>query len=193
MRPGDTVIVPAQYGGCDAFGWNPNWRDPVTDLGVRAHYLQRQKGAIRITRATLENALAYSVRAEQRDPRSVWADVERVFADDGDPEAETVRKRLLEIRGLPDAWRRLLNGMSGRRVAIAPYRQDDCAAGVIVYAEGLLDSARLDEAGGRRQESGDEAVPDRLDFFFDGGRGRTFGASETRRRQRSAICPTRGP
>ena len=54
-----------------------------------------------------------------------------------------MRKRLLEIRGLPDAWRRLLNGMSGRRVAIAPYRQDDCAAGVIVYAEGLLDSGLL--------------------------------------------------
>jgi CRISPR-associated endonuclease/helicase Cas3 len=33
LRPGDVIIVPASYGGCDAFGWHPASDVPVADLG----------------------------------------------------------------------------------------------------------------------------------------------------------------
>jgi CRISPR-associated endonuclease/helicase Cas3 len=33
IRPGDVVVVPASYGGCDEFGWAPESREPVEDLG----------------------------------------------------------------------------------------------------------------------------------------------------------------
>jgi CRISPR-associated endonuclease/helicase Cas3 len=36
LRPGDTIIVPAPYGGLDEFGWHPEYAGPVTDLGQRA-------------------------------------------------------------------------------------------------------------------------------------------------------------
>ena len=42
VRPGDTLILPASAGGCDGYGWNPDDREPVADLGdserrVRLH------------------------------------------------------------------------------------------------------------------------------------------------------------
>ena len=33
VRPGDTIVVPARYGGCDAFGWKPEDATSVTDVG----------------------------------------------------------------------------------------------------------------------------------------------------------------
>ena len=33
LRPGDVVVVPSAYGGCDRFGWNPRSRKHVADLG----------------------------------------------------------------------------------------------------------------------------------------------------------------
>jgi len=32
IRPGDTLVVPTQYGGCDAYGWVPNSKGPVEDI-----------------------------------------------------------------------------------------------------------------------------------------------------------------
>src|SRR5262249_22492538 len=33
VRPGDTLVVPAAYGGADAFGWSPRSTAPVPDVG----------------------------------------------------------------------------------------------------------------------------------------------------------------
>jgi CRISPR-associated endonuclease/helicase Cas3 len=33
VRPGMTVVVPAEYGGCDEWGWNPAHREVVADVG----------------------------------------------------------------------------------------------------------------------------------------------------------------
>lgn len=33
LRPGNVVVLPAAYGGCDKWGWNPDWRETVLDVG----------------------------------------------------------------------------------------------------------------------------------------------------------------
>ncbi len=35
LRPGDTCVVPARYGGSDRFGWQPDRRDAVEDIAER--------------------------------------------------------------------------------------------------------------------------------------------------------------
>jgi CRISPR-associated endonuclease/helicase Cas3 len=33
LRPGDVIVLPASFGGCDEYGWDPSSRRPVSDLG----------------------------------------------------------------------------------------------------------------------------------------------------------------
>jgi CRISPR-associated endonuclease/helicase Cas3 len=33
VRPGDTLVVPSEYGGADEFGWDPQSQEPVSDVG----------------------------------------------------------------------------------------------------------------------------------------------------------------
>ena len=33
ISPGMTIVVPAAYGGCDEWGWNPEFTEPVKDVG----------------------------------------------------------------------------------------------------------------------------------------------------------------
>jgi CRISPR-associated endonuclease/helicase Cas3 len=48
IRPGDTLVVPASYGGADEFGWEPNSEKPVQDVGDLAAILARGKPVLRI-------------------------------------------------------------------------------------------------------------------------------------------------
>ena len=45
VRPGDTLVVPAQYGGCDIYGWAPNKKRPVEDIADFCS-LERQKNHV---------------------------------------------------------------------------------------------------------------------------------------------------
>lgn len=37
IRPGDTLVVPSKYGGCDEYGWNPGSGDCVKDIADISH------------------------------------------------------------------------------------------------------------------------------------------------------------
>jgi CRISPR-associated endonuclease/helicase Cas3 len=48
VRPGDTLVVPAIYGGCDTEGWNPPSREPVADLADAARLAARKPVLLRV-------------------------------------------------------------------------------------------------------------------------------------------------
>lgn len=51
LRPGDLVVVPATYGGCDRFGWAPDSSAPVRDVAdVAAAPYSGRRWAVRVAR-----------------------------------------------------------------------------------------------------------------------------------------------
>lgn len=53
LSPGDVILVPSSRGGCDSWGWNPAYRDEVSDLGREANREQRLRDILRLSRAEL--------------------------------------------------------------------------------------------------------------------------------------------
>jgi CRISPR-associated endonuclease/helicase Cas3 len=49
VQPGDLLIVPARWGGCDRYGWNPGSADPVTDVADLTGG-RRRAAAVRVGR-----------------------------------------------------------------------------------------------------------------------------------------------
>lgn len=60
IRPGDTLVVPASYGGIAQSNWAPETTtdDPVADLGDIAQWRQRGRACLRLHRSVLDAALA---------------------------------------------------------------------------------------------------------------------------------------
>lgn len=48
IRPGMTLVVPASYGGCDAFGWNPASTETVRDWGDITTLYARGRATLRL-------------------------------------------------------------------------------------------------------------------------------------------------
>ncbi|WP_103063925.1 type I-U CRISPR-associated helicase/endonuclease Cas3 [Actinomyces qiguomingii] len=47
LKPGDTIVVPSEYGGLDRFGWNPSSKEPVKDISELAS-LRRGQPILRL-------------------------------------------------------------------------------------------------------------------------------------------------
>lgn len=164
VRPGDMVVVPAERGGCDTFGWNPHSREEVADLGPEANYRQRLRGALCVTRATLGNAL---VRAHGADGRAmveeIWGRLTRLLESMGDEvDGEVVRAALAAEQELPETWRRLLAGMEGRGPTVEYLDDEDPARGFILFSAKRLEPGLLDGTMAE-VEDGAEAVTARPD------------------------------
>ena len=88
LRTGDMLIVPAEYGGCDEFGWAPSSDNPVADVADEAaEPLWRRRCAVRIARDI--------VRTDAQ-----WDRLSAVLADESIGGADLV-ERLLDA--LPSA------------------------------------------------------------------------------------------
>jgi hypothetical protein len=171
LKPGDRIVVPSRIGGCDEWGWDPQSKAEVADLGAEAHYLQRLKGAVRVTRATLANALRREEREDQTD--DVWDVIARELQADAEEAAPAEPRHLVEgilasERTLPRGWQALLEGRDGlkgirdRRPNVMPLSDMDWSKGSVLYADKALDAGLLAEDT-EDEPDGTEAVTERDD------------------------------
>jgi len=102
LRPGDTIVAPARYGGVDAFGWNPVCEDPASDVAQKAAApFARRRFSVRIAPGLLEGRVSDEALAT-------------ALAELRAERAETVRRALLDL-DLPAGIRQALNWLGAAR------------------------------------------------------------------------------
>ncbi len=126
LLPGDVLVAPAEYGGCDQFGWAPASSDPVVDVAdAAARPFRSTRYALRIARDVVANDRQ-------------WEHVSEVLAEDGAKTLELV-KRLLEV--LPADPAPEPNDDSGDAVgSCRPVRK---SLEMLLRAKGRIDVHRL--------------------------------------------------
>ncbi len=151
LRPNDTIVVPASYGGLRDGNWDPEAADPVPDLGDEANWLGRRRPVLRLDPRTvawwapaeLRAALpAFDADSEEEGPEEVFEAclqwLEKVVASDGVPGwahevAQHLVRRLRTASGRRSL--RLVPLLGGGFAVVAPAErgvastEDDLAAG----------------------------------------------------------------
>lgn len=83
-KPGDTIIVPSDYGGLRNKNWDPDAKEAVADLGDRAQLEQKGKAVLRLHPQVLQLALGSDTAPEVPRP----SDPEDEDTDDNELVAE---------------------------------------------------------------------------------------------------------
>ena len=120
LRPGDTVVIPAQQRGWDVFGHIPpgTGEGPVVDLGDRAHLQSRAKPILRIRSEVVESWPPCSAR-------TCFMEMAGKSEDSEDDEEERLREAIEELAAsevapqwqwLKDAADALTKEYRGRRI-----------------------------------------------------------------------------
>jgi CRISPR-associated endonuclease/helicase Cas3 len=98
LRPGDTIVAPAEYGGADRFGWNPESTATVTDLGsLSAAPFAGRRFTVRVAPGLVgpsvaDGALAKAIAAAETER---WKDVRAALLGLDLP--DTIRTDLLAL------------------------------------------------------------------------------------------------
>jgi CRISPR-associated endonuclease/helicase Cas3 len=159
LIPGDLVVIPSAFGGCDAWGWNPESPVEAADLGTEANYVQRARGVLRITPTTLQNAwIQEGGNDTESKAGECWAQISMFIEQQGDDiDSATLCRFLQEGDRVPPRWRNLLAAMDGHHLTLQFYHEGDRGRGFILLAEDPLESGLL-SGEGEVNEDGVESI-----------------------------------
>lgn len=125
IRPGDVLVVPSSYGGCDEFGWAPHMSmsAPVADVGEPAYRQQRGRSLLRLTLLAPLGGLLESLRNASKEEVFEKLSVHEALPGEWRERLIKWRERLHE-----DGDLELLRDAQDRPLAIVGEREADVAA-----------------------------------------------------------------
>ncbi len=156
VRPGDLIVVPAEYGGCDAWGWKPASMTPVVDRADDAQKGRRdRRRAVRVSPALIA-AMSPPASAATESSDTISARLANALGAAPDTKGRALLDLILsDVEGLPEAIREALTTFrkdagsgNGRIESLRAYGSD--AEG---QDRGVVFSVRL-----RRLKSGQRAA-----------------------------------
>ncbi|WP_018788153.1 type I-U CRISPR-associated helicase/endonuclease Cas3 [Micromonospora sp. CNB394] len=141
IQPGDTIVVPVEYGGCDQYGWNPASTHTAIDVADLAY--RRGKPVLRIG-PHLRHLATYATGANPAPTTSPdtspeappWAApfnelLALATSKTGQTQPDTYREALTALAAVLDhgePLRRTLTGLQGR-ITATPTQQTEPATG----------------------------------------------------------------
>jgi CRISPR-associated endonuclease/helicase Cas3 len=121
IRPGDLLVVPAEYGGCDEWGWNADLPTPVIDVADRAQWLyRRRRFAVRVTPELIAQGLKQTAVEDQHYDQNWSAGaldnlLRLKLAEHMDDRSSDLLDAVLEIQALPPQIRNQLNAIKQQK------------------------------------------------------------------------------
>jgi CRISPR-associated endonuclease/helicase Cas3 len=117
LRPGDTIIVPAVWGGVDNFGWNPDARGPVRDVGDACSLLGRR---VPVLRLHSDVVAGWEPTPRQGEPR-LSATIMTAIADTEEPADPQASLQIISRAGdLPPWVTTVVDWLADRSVRVKP-------------------------------------------------------------------------
>ena len=130
IRPGDVLVLPAELGGCDRFGWHPGTLAPVPDVADRAAAPFRQRRiAVRVSRdvADGDDGWRRLVALLDRGDAPVGPDFLRCVSEALPPEGPADRRHPLPRRPIRSALAAIAE--TSGRIAVHAYPAGLASAG----------------------------------------------------------------
>ena len=170
LRPGDLIIVPADYGGCNEWGWSPETDEPVYDVAEAASWAYRARRlAVRVTPQLIRQEL---MKEGGNDPLpdlgKIREDLSSILAANREENAGSLLNAVLGLDLIPQRLRELLQSL-GRLQASARtlirwvwLRYDEHPIGVVFIAPFGLKGVVATEDAAVPTTEGDELAHTRL-------------------------------
>jgi CRISPR-associated endonuclease/helicase Cas3 len=109
IRPGNTLIVPASWGGADEFGWNPDVGDQVHDIGDACSLLGRCVPVLRLHEDVIRSWEPTPFEGES----SLSATIKAAVSDEDEPaDPRALMSLVASWRDLPPWVRIALDGIA---------------------------------------------------------------------------------
>jgi CRISPR-associated endonuclease/helicase Cas3 len=142
LRPGDLIVVPTDYGGCDEWGWNPDAHQAVNDVAEAASWPYRaRRFVVRVTPELIgQGLLSEGYDGALLDRDQLGETLSSLLAANREEHPDQLLSAVFGMRQLPQRLRELLMSLEDRKrrlersFDVYGYEEEERPKGVVFVA-----------------------------------------------------------